>query len=47
LTETIEKTHAELQIAEASLDARARKLQEDLAKIKSEHCRDYNFTHVT
>jgi hypothetical protein len=32
LTETIEKTQMALQTAEMSLDARTRKLQEDLAK---------------
>jgi hypothetical protein len=47
LTETIEKSQAELQTVEVSLDAQARRLQEDLAKIRSEHLRDYDFTHVT
>jgi mevalonate kinase len=34
LTETIEKTQMELQTAEVSLDARTRKLQEDLLETK-------------
>jgi hypothetical protein len=37
----------ELQTVEESLDACARKLQEDLAKIRTEQLRDYDYTHVT
>jgi hypothetical protein len=36
----------ELQRIEVSLDAQARKLQEDLATIRSDHLRDYDLTHI-
>jgi hypothetical protein len=36
----------ELQAAEVSLDTQARKLQVDLATIRSDHLKDYNLTHI-
>jgi hypothetical protein len=36
----------ELQAVEVSLDTQARKLQEDLATIRSDHLRDYNLIHI-
>jgi hypothetical protein len=36
----------ELQAEEVSLYAKERKLQKDLANIRSDYLRDYNLTHV-
>jgi hypothetical protein len=46
LTEKIDKTQVELQEVEVSLSAQERKLQDDLATIRSDHLRDYDLTHV-
>lgn len=36
----------DLQAVEVSLDVQVGKLQEDLATIRSDHLRDYSFTHI-
>jgi hypothetical protein len=46
LTEKIEKTQMELQAVEMSLDLQERKLQDNLATIRSDHLREYNLTHI-
>jgi predicted component of type VI protein secretion system len=46
LTKKIEKTQVELQAVEVFLNTQARKLEEDLATIRSSHPRNYNFTHI-
>jgi hypothetical protein len=46
LSEKIEKTLVELQTVGVSLGAQARKLQEDLATIRSNHLSDYDLTHI-
>jgi hypothetical protein len=46
LSEKIDKTQVELQAAEVSLGAQARKPQEDLATIRSNHLRHYNLIHI-
>jgi hypothetical protein len=47
LRENLKKTQVKLQTVEVSLDAQARKFQEDLATIKSNHLKDYDLTNTT